>query len=74
MRGKVAELLMIKSPEIYRRYITVNDIGETMLYFQALNTLYVIIKAAFLFYKKVLGCITYIGFKLNHYDQCVAYI
>ena len=32
MRGNLSELLMIKVPEIYHKYITVNKKGETVLY------------------------------------------
>ena len=41
-----------------------------MLYVKALNSIYRIIKAAILFYKKFVGNITTISFKINPYDPC----
>ena len=43
-----------------------------MLYFKALNAIYIIMKAEGLFYKNFVGDITSIGFKLNPYDPSVA--
>ena len=42
-----------------------------MLYFKALNAIYVIMKSELLFYKFVFVDITYIGFKLDPYSTCV---
>ena len=43
-----------------------------MLYVKALNTIYIIMKAEILFYRKFFDDVTSIGFKLNTYDPCVA--
>ena len=43
-----------------------------MLYVISLNTIYVIMKAALLFYQKFVGYLVMIGFELNPYDPCVA--
>ena len=43
-----------------------------MLYVRYLNSIYVVIKAALLFYQKILGDLMAIGFELNPYDPCVA--
>ena len=58
--------------EIYKKYVTVNSKGELVLYVEALNALYGIMKAALLFYIKFVENIKSIGFQLNPYDPCVA--
>ena len=40
------------APEIYKKYVSVNSKGELVLYVEALNALYGIMKAALLFYRK----------------------
>ena len=72
MRGKLAELMVKTAPEIYSKYITFNLKGEMVLYVCLLNALYGIMKAALLFYKRFVGDLLSIGFKLNPYDPCVA--
>jgi hypothetical protein len=64
---------MVKvAPEVYRKYVYVNKNGETILYVKLLNALYGILKAALLFYKRLVKDLTGNGFKLNLYDPCVA--
>ena len=60
------------APEIYKKYVCVNRKGELVLYMEALNSLYGIMKAALLFYIKCVKNLKSIGFKLNSYDPCVA--
>ena len=72
MRGKLAELLVSVSPSMYSKYITVNSKGQKILYVRLLNALYGIMKAALLFYKRLVGDLESIGFILNPYDPCVA--
>ena len=54
------------SPEIYRKYITFKNKGETVLYVKALNYIYGIIKKALLFYNEVVVNINIIGFNITH--------
>ena len=63
---------MTTTSEIYRKYITVNNKEETVLYVKSLNAIYRMMKSALLFYKKLAGGLTYIVFNLNPYDPCVA--
>ena len=70
LRGKLADLLIETAPEIYRKHITINRNGETVLYVRALHGIYSI--AALLFYQNFVGDLMTIGFKLNPYDPCVA--
>ena len=68
----MADLLIKTALEIYRKHITINRKGETVLYLISLNVIYVIMKAALLFYQKFVGDLMTIGFDLNPYDSCVA--
>ena len=72
LRGKLADLLIKTAPEIYRKHITINRKGETVLYVRALNAIYGIMKAALLFYQKFVGDLMTIGIELNPYNPCVA--
>ena len=68
----MAELMVETDPEIYNKYVSVNRKGELVLYVEALNALYGIMKAALLFYLKFVKNLKSIGFELNPYDPCVA--
>ena len=72
LRGKLANPLIKPAPEIYRKHITINRKGETVLYVRSLNAIYGIMKAALLFYQKFVGDLMTIWFELNPYDPCVA--
>jgi hypothetical protein len=72
LHGKLTELMVKVAPEVYRKYVFVNKKGETVLYVKLLNALYGVLKAALLFYKKLVKDLMRIGFKLNLYDPCVA--
>ena len=58
--------------DIYNTYVTVNRKGELVLYVEAHNALYGIMKAALLFYIKFVENLKSVGFQLNPYDPCVA--
>ena len=64
--------MVANAPEIYKKYVTVNRKGELLLYVEALNALYGIMKAALLFYIKFVENLKIIGFHLNTYDPRVA--
>ena len=72
LQGKLAELMVATAPEIYKKYVTVNRKGELVLYVEALNALYWILKVALLFYNIFVENLKSIGFQLNPYDPCVA--
>ena len=72
LRLKLADLLIKTAPEIYRKHITINRKGDTVLYVRSFNAIYGIMKAALLFYQKFVGDLIKIGFELNPYDPCVA--
>ena len=50
LRGSMAELLVKTAPELYRRYIIVEN-GQTVLYVELLKALYGCLKSSALFYK-----------------------
>ena len=50
------------APEIYKKYATVNKKGELVIYLEALNALYGIMKTALLFYIKFVENLRSIGF------------
>ena len=62
LRGKLAELMVATAPEIYKKYVSVNCKVELVLYVEALNALYGIMKAALLFYLKFVKNLKSIGF------------
>ena len=68
----LAELMVATAPEIYQRYVSMNRKGELVLYVEALNALYGIMKTTLLFYLKFVKNLKSIGFELNPYDPCLA--
>ena len=64
--------MVATAPDIYKKYVTFNRECELVLYVEALNALYGIMKAALLFYIKFVENLKIIGFQLNPYDPCVA--
>ena len=64
--------MVATSPDIYKKYVTVNRKGELVLYLEALNALYGIMKVALLLYIKFVENLKSIGFQINPYDPCVA--
>src|SRR5210317_1366865 len=71
MRGKLAEYLVLIAPQIYKPY-EVFENGKKVLYCEAQNAIYGTLKAALLFYKKLLKDLIEFGFEINPYDVCVA--
>ena len=68
LRGNLADLLIKTAPEIYRKHITINRKGETVLYVRELNSIYGIMKAALIFYQKFVGDLMTIELGLNPYN------
>ena len=63
--------MVATAPEIYKNYVTVSRKGELVLYVEALNALYGIMKAALLFYIKFVENLKSIGLQINPRDPCV---
>ena len=74
LQFKLAKFMVATALEIYNKYVTVNRKGELVLYVEALNALYGIMKVALLFYIKFVANLKIVGFELNPYDPYVANI
>ena len=72
LRGKVAELLCMVQPELYRPYVIYDKNEQPVLYVRLNKALYGLLRSALLFYMKLRKDLEAIGFKVNPYDPCVA--
>jgi hypothetical protein len=70
--GILAEMMVKIAPSIYRKFVTTNSKGKTVLYVQLEKAVYGMMKSALLFYRKLVADLTSIGFVINPYDPCVA--
>jgi hypothetical protein len=71
MRGRLAEMMAIAAPEVYRPYVKTDPNGKAVLYVKLCKALYSCLKSALLFYKKLWTDLRDKGFALNPYDPCV---
>ncbi len=73
LKGKLAELMVQVAPNLYRKYITVDRKGTTILYVKIQKAMYGLLRSALLFYyRKLVADLESAGFKINPYDPCVA--
>eukprot|EP00957_Ditylum_brightwellii_P198690 15143924-Ditylum_brightwellii.AAC.1 len=72
LEGKLAELLVKTTPNIYRKYPGVGRDNKPVLCVQLQKALYGCLKSALLFYKRLVQDLQEFGFKINPYDPCVA--
>jgi len=72
LKGRLAELMVQVAPNLYRKYITVDKKGTTILYVKMQKALYELLRSALLFYNKLVADLESDGFVLNPYDSCVA--
>ena len=70
-QGRLAELMVMASPQTYRKYVTTGSKGESVLFVKLQKALYGMLKSAFLFYKKLVTDLLAQGFKVNPYDPYV---
>ena len=54
LRRRLAELIMDVEPSLYRNHVTVEN-GQKLLYVRLQKEIYGTLKAALLFYKKLMG-------------------
>ena len=52
-RDKLAELMVMVNPNLYRKYVTYNSKGNSMLYVETNKALYGLLQSALLFCKKL---------------------
>ena len=64
--------MVMVDPKLYRKYVTYDSKGNTMLYVQMNKALYGLLQSALLFYKKLRKDLEGYGFVINPYDPCVA--
>jgi hypothetical protein len=64
---------MVKvAPKLYRKFVTTNSKGKSVLYVQLEKAVYDMMKSALLFYRKLVADLLSIGFTINPYNPCVA--
>ena len=72
LRGRLAEMMVRIDLSMYRKYVTYSAEVTPMLYVRLSKDLYVMLKAALLFYKRLRFDLEETGFVVNPYDPCVA--
>ena len=72
LHGELVKLMAPAVPKIYRRYITYEKDRMTILYVMHQMALYGTVKAALLFYRKLVSEMKEHGFQINGYDPCIA--
>ena len=70
--GRLAELMVLAAPQVYRKYVTTDVKGEPVLFVKLQKALYGMLKSALLFYKNLLTDLVTKGFTKNPYNPCVA--
>ena len=55
-------------PSMYHKYVTYSSNGQAMLYVRLSKSLYLMLRAALLFYKRLRSYLKNMGFKVNPYD------
>ena len=70
--GKMAEMLVLIDPKIYKPYVQVDRSGKKVLYAKLRKALYGCLRSGLLFWKNLTDFLKQLGFCLNPYDTCVA--
>jgi hypothetical protein len=72
LRGRLAELMVKTAPNIYRKFISLDNEDNSILYVKLQKALYGCLRSALLFYLKLVKDLEMEGYELNPYDPCVA--
>ena len=72
LKGRVAELMVLVDPTLYRKYIKKDSKGQSLLYVRMNKALYGLLESALRFYEKLVADLKKYGFTINPYDPCVA--
>ena len=72
LKGELADMMVQIAPETYRRYVTVDKKGKSVLYVRLQKALYGLMRASLLFYRKLRKEFERYGLVVNPYDPCVA--
>ena len=70
--GELVELLVKVAPHIYQKYISRDSKGRAILCVRLQKALYGLMRAAWLFYRKLWKELEAYGFVVNPEDPCVA--
>ena len=72
LRGNIANMMVRINPALYQEYVTYSTNGVPVLYVRLPKALYGMLRAAFLFYKRLQSALKDMGLKINPYNLCVA--
>jgi hypothetical protein len=72
LKGRLAELMEQVTPNLYRKYITVDRKGMTILCAKMQKAMYGLLGSALLFHSNLVVDVENAGFTLNQYNPCVA--
>ncbi len=72
LEGKIAKLMVLVEPKLWREYVTYSSSGVLMLYVKIHKALYGMLESALAFYKLLREKLEKEGFVVNPYDPCVA--
>ncbi len=72
LTGKLAEMMVHITPQIYCRYITLDKKGTPVLYVKLQKALYGLMRANLNFYRKLCKELEEYGFVVNNYNPCIA--
>ncbi len=72
VKGRLAELMVQVTPNLYRKYILVDRKGTAVLYVKMQKAIYGLLRSVPLFYRKLVTDLEGNGFVLNPNDPCVA--
>jgi hypothetical protein len=72
LRGRLVELMVKTAPNIYRKFISLDNKGNSILYVKLQKALYGCLRSALLLYLKLVKDLETEGYELNPYDPWVA--
>jgi hypothetical protein len=72
LRGRLVELMVKTAPNIYRKFISIDNKGSSILYVKLQKALYGCLISALLFYLKLVKDLETEGYEINPYNPCVA--
>ncbi len=72
LKGELADMMIQIAPEVYRKYLMADKKGTPILYVKLQKTLYGLMRASLLFYRKLRKEFEQYGLVINPYNPCVA--
>ncbi len=71
LKGELAEMMIQITPEVYRKYVSVDRKGTKIPYVKLQKALYGLMQASLLFYWKLRKELEAYGFEIIPYDPCI---